>query len=639
MRILRTIKPLLAALLMAAAPSGTYAASFLVDGDFDNLPVGTAPDRNTPAGGWFWPAKYLRTSDGKSFTETSVSQVSIVPAPGDGGGDNAMHYAFAATDPGPGTVLPNLLTQRITKASGEMLSVSFDIYVAPGRGGADIVLSNGSLLQSQFGPYLRWRDNGKLYFLKSEGFLALFDYPRGVWQSVRLKIDLAQGRFDLEWSERGQPVTLIRTGMTFAGAPPYVDRLEVARGEGEDVNAFLDNFRVTTGPLILPVKADLVVGGTTTLQVANLKPDSTVQWRHNGADLTGSTGPTLDLSKVTADHAGSYTAVVITDGQSVTTEPSAVRVFDQLTLTTPPQSLEAPSGKATGFSVAAIGPLPMTYQWRRNGVDLPGKTTRLLTFNAAEATAGDYSVVVSDANGSIVSPTATLAVLAKPGFARAPLAQSVVAGGSVTFSALITGNPAPFTYQWRKGSTYANSTVLLESQSTGKTAFLTLNNVQPADAGIYRLYLANAVAPDLTSASPNRSFNLTVLPDTDGDGLPDEWEAAHGLNSADGLDARLDHDGDGQSNLAEYQSGTVPTSAASALRVETVTQANGQATVSFTAAANQTYSVEWKAGAVGGSWHKLVDIVAQADDHLETVTDAAAADGARFYRVITPRQP
>ena len=46
--------------------------------------------------------------------------------------------------------------------------------------------------------------------------------------------------------------------------------------------------------------------------------------------------------------------------------------------------------------------------------------------------------------------------------------------------------------------------------------------------------------------------------DTDGDGLPDEWEKKYGLNVSDASDANADLDGDGFTNLEEYVAKTDP---------------------------------------------------------------------------------
>lgn len=149
----------------------------------------------------------------------------------------------------------------------------------------------------------------------------------------------------------------------------------------------------------------------------------------------------------------------------------------------------------------------------------------------------------------------------------------------------------------------------------------------------------NWMAASPTPAAPNPdSAGL----DGDGDGLPDDWEIAHGLDPerADGADgAEGDPDGDGFTNKQEYLSGTDPRSAASFLHVEAITVAGPTTVLRFTAVAGRSYSVLYRDELNEGAWSKLTDVSAPAMTQPIEVADEAAPRTGRFYRLVTPAAP
>ncbi len=130
----------------------------------------------------------------------------------------------------------------------------------------------------------------------------------------------------------------------------------------------------------------------------------------------------------------------------------------------------------------------------------------------------------------------------------------------------------------------------------------------------------------------------SAITDNDGDGLPNVWEDAHGLDKFNNADAAADTDGDGQSNLAEYIAGTDPTSAADVFKADIAQNQSGAGyVIRFTAAADRAYSILYKNALTDPQWLKLTDIPAQPAAHLVEQTDTTGGP-QRFYRIVTPQQ-
>ena len=82
---------------------------------------------------------------------------------------------------------------------------------------------------------------------------------------------------------------------------------------------------------------------------------------------------------------------------------------------TPPSITSEPAdqvvdvGATATFTVTATGTAPLTYQWRFNDANLAGKTSRSLVLaNVQSTNAGNYTVVVTNAFGSVTSRIALL---------------------------------------------------------------------------------------------------------------------------------------------------------------------------------------------------------------------------------------
>lgn len=114
-------------------------------------------------------------------------------------------------------------------------------------------------------------------------------------------------------------------------------------------------------------------------------------------------------------------------------------------------------------------------------------------------------------------------------------------------------------------------------------------------------------------------------------GTPIWWLASHGLATND-AGALADNDGDKCYNWQEYIAGTDPTNSNSRFEIRSVTGGTAGVTVSFSAAGNRSYDIEYREALLDtNGWMFLTNKATTADAILEIVDPSQAAQ--RYYRL------
>jgi hypothetical protein len=172
-------------------------------------------------------------------------------------------------------------------------------------------------------------------------------------------------------------------------------------------------------------------------------------------------------------------------------------------ITSQPQSQSVTAGGNVTFSVSVSGSAPLTYRWRLNGADLPGATSPTLNLNNVQPPqAGNYSVVVSNAAGSVTSANAVLTVTCSYALSSGSTSISSVGGaGSVNVTTAggcswsVANVPAWITITSGNGGT-GNGTVsysvAANTNAGSRSATLVIGG---------RNYTVTQSAPDLTRPS------------------------------------------------------------------------------------------------------------------------------------------
>ena len=149
-------------------------------------------------------------------------------------------------------------------------------------------------------------------------------------------------------------------------------------------------------------------------------------------------------------------------------------------------------------------------------------------------------------------------------------------------------------------------------------------SLQRHDPRAYGNDPANWLAGAPTPGTANRA------PDTDEDGMPDDWEIANGTDPLL-ADAAADPDGDGMTNFDEFRAGTNPHDSSSYLKLR-ITWQDGSVTLTFDAKSNRAYDILVRDALSPGNWGVFRQYT-PGDDRFESTSFVAPADTAQFYRL------
>ncbi len=251
---------------------------------------------------------------------------------------------------------------------------------------------------------------------------------------------------------------------------------------------------------VQPANQASCLGGSVTFSVVATGTNLTYQWKKNTVDIPGATSSNFTLNPVTAGDAASYTVAVVGTCGSIISNAATLTITAGTIINTQPANQSSCLGGSVTFSVSASGSGTLTYQWKKNTIDIPGATAASFTINpVVAADAANYTVVVNSSCGSTTSNIATLTILPATGIATQPSNQIVCTGSNATFSVVANGNN--LTYQWRKAAVNIPG---------ANAASFTITAVTAGDVGNYDVVITGTCGV-VTSVSVSLTLGNIVI--------------------------------------------------------------------------------------------------------------------------------
>jgi uncharacterized repeat protein (TIGR01451 family) len=226
------------------------------------------------------------------------------------------------------------------------------------------------------------------------------------------------------------------------------------------------------------------------------------QWFFNETNLLSvPNNATLVLANAQPANAGTYSVRVTNDAASALSTNASLTVRVPPSITVQPVDIAVTPDSPATFTVAAMGDLPLYYQWFHSGNPIASATDSIYTIeNAQPPNEGSYTVRISNDVGSTNSVSAVLRVRNLPTIVQAPVSQTVTQTHTTIFSVQVGGD-GPFMYQWFFDGT--------NPVPNATNATLLIPNTPPSAAGLYSVRVTNLVGFVIT---PEAALTVRLIP-------------------------------------------------------------------------------------------------------------------------------
>jgi hypothetical protein len=297
----------------------------------------------------------------------------------------------------------------------------------------------------RYGPPKVLRVGGFFSGHQTNDFTGTVEIPTSTWTNVAFIFDptaqklqtYVNGALDHEQTQTGTlDPSIIHNGIDENLVVGAKHRLG---GDGEVLEAFfdglMDNYRLynvaltatqvaaIAGVPVTPVTPVITQqprnrtvneGQTATFRVtATGDPPLTYQWLKDGVVIDGATQSRYTTPPTTsADNGTLYSVIVTNPNGSVTSNEAKLTVLFAPIITDQPDDASVTAGRSATFKVTAIGTVPLTYQWQKNGTDISGATSRRYVTppTTPEDNGSVFDVKVTNSLGTVTSDNATLTV-------------------------------------------------------------------------------------------------------------------------------------------------------------------------------------------------------------------------------------